>query len=183
MRYIITTATVVALIVGIALGFVVSRSLDGSASAAPAETKVREQNLDGSGLIRVHEQGTANVSGTVDVGNLPSVQDVNVVSTPLQAGRLVTLTFTNGFSQFVDTSDCSAISVLARDSTDIGPILLFASPDGTARIRWGSPTSVASSGVDGFSTQSVHNLPLAEPFMQVQITVAPNPSGWIWCAP
>src|SRR3972149_11413222 len=83
MRYIITTATVVALIAGMALGFVVSRGLDGAASAAPpppSETKVREQNLDGSGLIRVHEQGTANVnvtngslpvSGTVDVGNLP----------------------------------------------------------------------------------------------------------------
>src|SRR3970040_2117190 len=83
MRYIITTATAVALIVGIALGFVVSRGLDGSASAAPpppADTKVREQNLDGSGLIRVHEQGTANVAGTVSVGNLPAVQDVNVVA-------------------------------------------------------------------------------------------------------
>ena len=91
MRYVITTATAVALIAGIALGFVASRGLDGAASAAPAETKVREQNLDGSGLIRVHEQGTANVnvtntsvpvSGTVDVGNLPSVQDVSVVSMP-----------------------------------------------------------------------------------------------------
>ena len=87
MRYIITTAAVVALIAGIALGFVASRGLDGSASAAPpppADTKVREQNLDGSGLIRVHEQGTANVSGTVDVGNLPAVQDVKVVAMPAQ---------------------------------------------------------------------------------------------------
>ena len=35
MRYIIAVATAFALIAGIALGFVVSRGLDGSASAAP----------------------------------------------------------------------------------------------------------------------------------------------------
>ena len=73
MRYIIAT-TAVALVVGIALGFVVSRELDGSASAAPRAQAVEEQNLDGSGFIRVREQG---------------VVDVNVVNLPLDAeGRL-----------------------------------------------------------------------------------------------
>src|SRR3972149_2735320 len=107
MRFIIAAATAFALIAGMALGFAVSQGLDGSASAAPpppADTKVREQNLDGGGFIKVHEQGTANVSGTVDVGNLPAVQDVNVVAmTPGPRGNLVSLTFTNSLSQFVDT--------------------------------------------------------------------------------
>ncbi len=84
MRYIIAAATAFALIAGIALGVVVSNGLDGSASAAPKAQAVEEQNVDASGSIAVHEQGTANVAGTVDVGNLPAIQDVNVVSLPSQ---------------------------------------------------------------------------------------------------
>ena len=61
MRYIIAAA-VFALVAGIALGFIVSRGLDGSASAAPKAQAVREQNLDGSGFIAVHEQGVADVN-------------------------------------------------------------------------------------------------------------------------
>ena len=68
MRYIIAT-TAFALIAGIALGLVVSKGLDGSVTAAPPTQAVEEQNLDGSGLIAVHEQGVA---------------DVNVVSMPPQ---------------------------------------------------------------------------------------------------
>jgi len=194
MRYIITTVTVVALIVGIALGFIVSRALDGSASAAPpppADTKVREQNLDGSGLIRVHEQGTANVNvtnsslsvgGTVDVGNLPAVQDVNVLSMPSQPrGDLVSLTFTNSLSQFVDTSDCSHVSILARAPVGIGPLILFASPDGTTRVLRGDPGATIGNNVDGYTTAFAENLPVAEPFLQVYVPT-PNPTdGWIWC--
>ena len=33
---------------------------------------IREQNLDATGWIMVHEQGTATVTGTVNVGNFPS---------------------------------------------------------------------------------------------------------------
>jgi hypothetical protein len=62
-----------------------------------ATQPVREQNLDADGLIRVHEQGVAdvnvtndplnvavandtlNVSGEVEVTNFPATQDVNVV--------------------------------------------------------------------------------------------------------
>ena len=32
----------------------------------------REQNLDATGWIKVHEQGTATVTGTVSVANFPS---------------------------------------------------------------------------------------------------------------
>ena len=68
MRYIIA-ATAFALVAGIALGFVMSNGLDGSASAAPKAQVVREENVDASGFIAVHEQGVA---------------DVNVVSMPSQ---------------------------------------------------------------------------------------------------
>jgi hypothetical protein len=62
-----------------------------------ATQPIREQNLDDDGLIRVHEQGVAdvnvtndllnvsvgnetlNVSGEVEVSNFPATQDVNVV--------------------------------------------------------------------------------------------------------
>ena len=182
MRYIITTATVVALIVGTALGFVVSRSLDGAASAAPAEAKVREQNLDGSGLIRVHEQGTVNV------GNLPAVQNVNVVSSSPQSGRLVSLTLTTVSeptwqSQIFDASDCGHVSIMARGSSNL-TIGLVASPDGTVRI----PIRLASqtqNTIDGFNTVTVENYALAEPFLQVQVggSAGSNPTAWLWCVP
>jgi hypothetical protein len=65
----------------------------GAAPPAPPDQKVREQNLDGSGWIAVHEQGTASVSitgtpgvnvtgGTLNVGNLPAVQTVTDANLP-----------------------------------------------------------------------------------------------------
>lgn len=63
-----------------------------------ATQPVREQNLDADGMIRVHEEGVAdvnvtndplnvsvandtlNVSGEVEVSNFPATQDVNVVA-------------------------------------------------------------------------------------------------------
>ena len=70
MRYIIA-GTAFALVAGITLGFILSSGLDDSVSAAPPTQAVEEQNLDANGFIAVHEQGTADVAGTVDVGNLP----------------------------------------------------------------------------------------------------------------
>ena len=97
----LTVLAVLTLALGIVLGLVLPGQIDGPAVAAPpppADTKVREQNLDGSGLIRVHEQGTANVnvtntsvpvSGTVDVGNLPLDAQGNVrVSEAPQSAQL-----------------------------------------------------------------------------------------------
>ena len=83
------------------------------AGAAPTAQQVREQNLDGSGFIRVHEQSTANVnvtngslpvSGTVNVGNLPDGR-VTLVADNVTVGP-------GGFrSDWVDTTDCSRITV------------------------------------------------------------------------
>jgi len=202
MRYIITTATVVALIVGIALGFVASWGLDGAASAAPAETKVREQNLDGSGLIRVHEQGVANVSvtnasmpvnGTVNVGNLPAVQDVNVLAVPSQTGRLIELgteAVPGGgrfLTPFADVSDCGRVTLMARSSSGYptGASIESMSPDGTTVI-----TAVTPSGQQATSggTYSLHNLETVMPFMRLSISngnfgTPTDLTAWIWCAP
>jgi hypothetical protein len=41
---------------------------------------VAEVNKDANGNIKVHEQGTVAVTGTVNVGNNPSVQDVRVTN-------------------------------------------------------------------------------------------------------
>ena len=129
MRYIIAT-TAFALVAGIALGFVVSNGLDGSASAAPPTQAVEEQNLDGSGFIAVHEQGTADVnvtnaalpvSGTVDVGNLPVVQDVNVISLPSQdPGPLEFTHFIVRISPNGDVRDPSTGEPFDIDATLIG---------------------------------------------------------------
>ena len=82
MRSIIGLVGVLGLVSGMAgaLAYDQLGSDAGAAPPPPSATQVREQNLDGSGFIRVHEQGTADVAGTVNVGNLPTVQDVNVVS-------------------------------------------------------------------------------------------------------
>ena len=66
-------------------------------SAAAHAQDVLEQNLDASGFIRVHEQGTANVavtnfpaSQTVAITNLPSVQNVALAGhEPFTAGESI----------------------------------------------------------------------------------------------
>src|SRR3989442_15590803 len=81
MQRVVALIVAVGVTSGLVGAFAVSQ-LSGSAGAAPpppGPQQVREQNLDASGFIRVHEQGMANVTGTVNVGNLPVVQDVNVV--------------------------------------------------------------------------------------------------------
>ncbi len=130
MRYIIAAATAFALVAGIALGFVVSGGLDGSASAAPKAQVVREENVDTNGFIAVHEQGTADVnvtnaalpvSGTVDVGNLPVVQDVNVISLPSQdPGPLEFTHFIVRISPNGDVRDPSTGEPFDIDATLIG---------------------------------------------------------------
>ncbi len=200
MRYIIAVGTAFVLVVGLALGLAVSRGLDGSASAAPPTETVREQNLDGDGFIRVHEQGTANVSvtnaslpvsGTVDVGNLPAVQDVNVVSLPSEEGRLIELgtqAIPGGGhyqSSFVDVSDCQRVTLMARGTafeTNIHTAEM--SPDGTIAI--GANLIVEELGGGGTGSSSWHNLEITMPFMRFRASHNNNLFGtsitaWIWC--
>ena len=88
------------------LGLIAGSVLAGVVIASPppdpapnVPVAVREQNLDANGWIKVHEQGTTNVSGTVEVdgdiaiSNFPTTQDVNIVgggSTPPQPVTKVT---------------------------------------------------------------------------------------------
>ena len=164
MRYIIA-ATAFALVAGITLGFVVSRGLDGSASAAPPTQAVEEQNLDAGGSIAVHEQGVADVnvtnpslpvSGTVDVGNLPAVQDVNVISLPSQpapVGRTVlvaqNVNLGPGASHTTaieETADCRDMRLMV-DHTGQVAALLLPSPDGASQT--GAIELMRSGGGDG----------------------------------
>lgn len=188
MRSIVGLVAILGLVSGLVGAFAYDQ-LGSNAGAAPpppappSPTRVREQNLDTSGLIRVHEQGTANVAGTINVGNLPAVQDVNVVSPPAAPqGRLISLTFTDSLSQFADVSGCGNVSILARTTTagDFA-VGLFSSPDGTTRILRGDSYATLGSA-DGVRTALAKNLPVAEPFLQLQIQ-APNPTAWIWCQP
>src|SRR3990172_3750342 len=79
MLRLVTLAAVLGVIGGLAGAFAYTEvSCQADAVALLAAPRVREQNLDANGLIRVHEQGTANVTGTVDVGNLPLDGDGNM---------------------------------------------------------------------------------------------------------
>jgi len=89
MQRIITVVIVLAA-VGIVSAFAASKLVPShQAGAAPSATQVREQNLDASGFIRTHEQGTANVSvtntwlpvsGTVNVGNFPAAAQGRLIN-------------------------------------------------------------------------------------------------------
>ncbi len=154
MRYIIVTATI-ALIAGISLGFVVSRGLVGTASAAPKAQAVEEQNLDANGFIAVHEQGTA---------------DVNVVSAPPQAapaGRTILVaenvsltpsfpnrTFTSGF---IDSSDCGRLTVFTTQS-GLVDVQLVISADGSTEHGVFRPIPDENIGSAGISTSYFFNL-------------------------
>src|SRR3990172_5922341 len=78
MLRLVTLAAVLGVIGGLAGAFAFSEVSGQADAVALLATRVREQNLDANGLIRVHEQGTANVAGTVDVGNLPLDADGNM---------------------------------------------------------------------------------------------------------
>ena len=178
MRYIIA-ATVFALVAGIALGFVL-RGAAFEAQADEEEQPVREQNLDGDGFIAVHEQGVA---------------DVNVVSVPSQAGRLIDLgtAFAAGNNDavfpLVEVSDCEVMRAMARAPHSSGTSIearVNTSPDGTTRIAVGNAVEDRTSDtVDGVSTAAgVIN----GPYRYIQLLVfngGPdgNMTAWIWCAP
>jgi hypothetical protein len=155
MQRIIAAVTVLAA-VGIVSAFAAGQLVPShQAGAAPSAQQVREQNLDASGFIRTHEQGTANVNvtngslpvaGTVNVGNLPAVQNVNVVSEP--ASPIVDKVFTfatnatgdqNGafVSAALDTTGCRKLEVFlnfGQSNVDAYNLLVWESTDGVNRL-------------------------------------------------
>ena len=70
------------------LGIVATHAGDLSDSATTDAVNpplnVREANVDATGNIKVHEQGTVAVTGTVNVGNNPATQDVRVTNSSLK---------------------------------------------------------------------------------------------------
>jgi len=190
MSRIIGLAAIVGLVGGLIGVWTVGR-LSGEVGAAPpppGDQKVREQNLDGSGFIRVHEQGTANV---------------NVLSLPAeQPGRLIELgtqTFTLGGnryqSAFVDVRDCRDITAMATASVSPDPssgmdISFDASPDGTQVIPvelTGATRNDSSQG--GVRAGSIHDSRIRLPFLRALVgfggvtTSTVNATAWIWCQP
>lgn len=110
-----------------------------------ATNPVREQNLDAAGLIRVHEQGTADVNvtntpldvqGSVDVDNFPTsfevsnfpdVQDVNVTGGTLSNVVLAPVTkseeaiffpLSAGSTETQNFATVNATTVLIHDVDD-----------------------------------------------------------------
>jgi hypothetical protein len=66
------------------VGILGVRFSDTTSAASPMPPlNVVENNVDADGNIRVHEQGTVPVSGTVNVGNTPAVQNVSVTNASL----------------------------------------------------------------------------------------------------
>ncbi len=167
MRYIIAGATAFALVAGIALGFVASRGLDGSASAAPKAQAVEVTNfpLDGNGDIRV--------SGVVS----PSAGQLTLVA------ENVTIAAGGAFvSDFVATETCRGLAVFATHAGNINQSILLFSPDGTV-VTGSLPANPQSSG-DG---SSFHFTRLA-PNVAVEIQAPGSASvtidkAWLYCAP
>lgn len=125
-------------VVGLIAGSVLVSFVSAQPTVAPGvPLPVREQNLDATGWIKVHEQGTATVTGTVSVGNFPSsiavsnfpeVQNVNVTG-----GEVSTKPspVTTGFSDVVCANaqdrtgvrlDLNGSSILVTDLTLSNPL-------------------------------------------------------------
>ena len=201
MRRLVALAVVGAIISGLSGAWAFSQ-LSGSAGAAPSAQQVREQNLDGSGFIRTHEQGTANVN--VTNGSLPISGTVNVGNFPAAAqGRLIELgtqpyTINAGQpyrSAFVEVSDCQSITAMARGSeTPNAPIDIdigfSTSPDGIASMPVGDLGVTNEESQPGnVRAGSVHNAATTLRFLRVFVDLGGTAgdqatiTAWIWCEP
>ena len=108
MRYIIAAATAFTLLAGIAIGFALTATVFEAEAKPPppGPQPVEEQNVDGSGFIAVHEQGTA---------------DVNVVSMPsLDPGPQEFTHFTVSVNPNGTVRDPSTSELFDIDATLIG---------------------------------------------------------------
>lgn len=207
MRFVVLS--IVAVIVSGVFGAFAATQLFGSATAAPPPPSPQPvavtSPLDAQGNVKVHEQGTANVSvtnanlpvsGTVNVGNLPATQDVNVVSMPASSspsGRLIELGTQSveggGLFQtrFADVSDCRRVTLMARSSSGypIGISIDRMSPDGVVAVA-ANPAGGQPAGTAG--TYSIHDLEIVMPFVRLSVSngnsaVATEITAWIWCQP
>ena len=196
LRFIVFAA-VLGLVGGLAGAFAFNE-LSGQADAlALLATRVREQNLDASGLIRVHEQGTANVTGTVDVGNLPLDEAGNLrVSGQLAAprGRLqlvaadLDLSYgTEVTTDFFDTWDCSSIALFAVGSD----ITRYLQPGFVVSMDGVNSTGNFSMGVisQAYSDRAMYVWDFPGPWLNFRFSWSnPDQAGhideaWLYCTP
>ena len=184
LRFIVFAA-VLGLVGGLAGAFAFNE-LSGQADAlAPLATRVREQNLDASGLIRVHEQGVA---------------DVNVLSTPplaAPAGRTIlvaeNVTIPAGpnshTTNFVATADCLNMAVFIEMSGSLSPIELNLSGDGVTSHGVVGAEAFRGSGANRVAYfQVLNGMPVVSPNTSVTFF---NNSGvdplvidraWLYCS-
>jgi hypothetical protein len=168
-----------ALVVGIVVGGMAGNPFDERASAAPPvkeETKVREQNLDANGNIRVHEQGTVNV---------------NVVSSgPVgPEGMLVTLFDNEPFgasetksSPWVGVAGCREFEVFINAGVASDGNQALWSPDAVTSI---AGPKFSGSGLDSNPTNAFSFSGFA-PYAGFQLKnkgVGQSISAWLLCAP
>ncbi len=193
MRTIILSAVLFSLVSGL-VGALAYGQLFGEASAALVAQRVREQNLDANGLIRVHEQGTANVnvtnaslpvSGTVGVGNLPLDANGNV-KTAQQPGSgkfyvlLDDVAIDPGqfvLSPFANVDGCRVFNVFVRDTGVVSgkPAVgagLVLSHDGSEPYASVSVTGTSSAAGPGGLINALFQ------FLPLQFTPVQDPSSF-----
>ena len=188
MRYIIAAATI-ALVAGIALGFVLgSGAFEAEAKPPPEIQPVEEQNLDGNGFMAVHEQGVAevnvtnaslSVAGTVDVGNQPQGRVILVgenINVP-QGGLFQ--------SDWIDTADCSRLAIfLDPPSTSSPSVRLSADGVTVNAIIGGVPVGAGSTFGGIYYLDLTDGLPIVAPQVAVAFgSLAVVDKVWLYCAP
>ena len=106
---------------------------------------VAESNRDGNGNIKVPEQGIVRVTGTVDVGNSPKVQDVNItndaleVALPDQGTSLIYEEVMDDFNEsFIRTVDIHKYARVrfATIVNGTGTVEFFLSTDGQVKSNF-----------------------------------------------
>jgi hypothetical protein len=137
----------------------------------PTPLNVRENNLDASGHIKVHEQGVVSVQGTINVGNSPSVQNVRIVNDPLEVdptGEETVRFFNEELTPF--DKDADFVVDIAKYSRVRVTIIVNGS-DSTVDVFYGTDAHVGGSfSVDTSDTHTVllPELPGTRLFLQVR---------------
>jgi hypothetical protein len=153
-----------------------------------ATQPVREQNLDSSGAVRVHEQGTANVNltnsslnvgGTVSVSNFPATQNVFVTGGTLDSASLTPVAQAHVFDMQLEPGQSSgqitfnttfnAVAVSAGSLRE-GGVTLYSPLNG------GIPIFGFELGQDGSGGTQVESFAHPVPINGVSFTCSSNAS-------
>jgi len=177
-------------LLGVLIGAFAYAQLSSEAGAAPpppSTQPVREQNLDGSGLVRVHEAGTANVN--VTNGAVPVTGTVTVENLPAEPFTKTFLLFDGSISPgetintpFVDVRGCRDFTIFvlnggqqdAEGTKLVFPRLLI-SPDGSS-IHGG----IGTQGEASMAAEATGQLNTAFRFTTDSAPVEAGTQGLVW---